>query len=233
LEIAEEEWHVLEEFQGLGRAKGVSALLRRLPHLHPVVAWHAVGRVLPELGGKHAYRALVQTLREHPDPALREAAAYALWQFRDDRAHPLLLAALRDPAEDPRVRGQAAETLGYTTRDARTRRYKETARALVDALGDPSPTVRFWAASALGGMRARAATPALRRLAATDQAVCPGWWRVADEAADALVRITGGTLPERYRTATAGPEPPPPPRRSEQDTSGAATRVRSHPKLST
>ena len=204
MEIAEEEWRALEEVQALGRAKGVPALLRRLPDLHPVVAWHAVGRTLPELGGERAYRALVRLLREHPDPALREAAAYAFWQFRDDRAYPWLLAALRDPAEDPRVRAQAAETLGYTTRDARTRSYKEAARVLVDALSDGSPSVRFWAAFALGSMRARAAVPALRHLATTDEAVCPGWWRVADEAADALVRIAGGTPPDRHPTTAAG-----------------------------
>ena len=91
---------------------------------------------------------------------------------------------------------------GYTTRDARTRRYKETVRALVDALSDPSPTVRFWAAFALGAASARTAVPALQRLAATDEAVCPGWWRVADEAADALVTIAGGSPPERHRAAS-------------------------------
>jgi HEAT repeat protein len=203
LEVPEAEWGTLQELERLGRAKGVPAVLGRLPDLHPVVAWHAVGRTLPELGGERACKALVRTLNDHPDPALREAAAYGLWRFRDDRAHPFLLAALRDPAEDPRVRGQAAETLGYLTCDARTRRYKETARALVDALGDPSPDVRFWAAFALGGMGALAAVPALQRLAATDEAVCSGWWRVADEAGDALVRIAGGSPPERHRTPGA------------------------------
>jgi HEAT repeat protein len=202
LEVSVQDWRALEEIKDLGRAKGVPALLQRLPNLHPVVAWHAVGRTLAELGGEHAYRALATILREHTDPALREAAAYAFWQFSDDRAHPLLLAALRNAAEDPRVRGQAAETLGYTTHDARTRRYKETAESLVDVLDDPSPTVRFWAAFALGTMRARTAVPALQRQSATDEAVCPGWWRVADEAADALVTIAGGVPQERHRTAT-------------------------------
>jgi HEAT repeat protein len=206
LEIAEEEWRALEELQALGRTKGVPALLRRLPNMHPVVAGHAVRRVLPVLGGERAYRALARMLREHPDPAFREAAAYGFWELGDERAQPLLVAALCDPTEDPRVRGQAAETLGCITGDARTRRYKEAVQVLVDALSDASPTVRFWAAFALGGLRARAAVPALQQLATTDEAVCPGWWRVADEAADALAVIVGGPPPpDRHRVATCGP----------------------------
>jgi hypothetical protein len=55
-------------------------------------------------------------------------------------------------------------------------------RILVDALGDPSPEVRFWSAFALGSMRARAALDELRRAslpsrstrhAASRAACCP------------------------------------------------------------
>jgi len=195
-----EQWQILEGIQALGRTKGVPFLLRCLPELPPAAAWHAVGRTLPELGGKRVQRVLVRILRTHSDVRLREAAAYGLWQVGGDDAHYVLVASVSDRTEDPRVRGQAAETLGYITRDRRTRQYREVAHALIDALADASPIVRFWAAFALGSMRARQAVPALRHLATTDQEVCPGWWRVGDEAGDAVISIEGGTPPERRRS---------------------------------
>src|SRR5205823_2574956 len=68
----------------------------------------------------------------------------------------------------------------------------ETVEACARLVEDPSPTIRFWAAYALGqdskaGARARAAA-ALERLL-HDGEVAPGWWSVRREAQASIVGL--------------------------------------------
>jgi HEAT repeat protein len=91
------------------------------------------------------------------------------------------------------VRGQAAEALGNIF-------FWEgggpAVEPLIAALGDSSSEVRFWSAFALGQIRARQALPILGQLAATDDAIVPGWWSVKMEAADAVTTIRYGPMNE-------------------------------------
>ena len=70
---------------------------------------------------------------------------------------------------------------------------------LIAALNGKEPTVRFWCCYASGEMRARSAVSKLRKVALNDEGVCPGWWAVKDEAADAITIIQGGHPPDRVR----------------------------------
>lgn len=157
------------------------------------------------IGGRRANGVLARHLLADPDPGVRESAAYGLGaQFdprTDEAAFKPLLAALENQAELPNVRAQTAESLGNIIgrSDRRARPYRQAQRALTLALEDTAPEVRFWAAFALGEMRSRAALPKLRELASTDAAICPRWWAIKDEAADAIECILTGSWPDIER----------------------------------
>jgi hypothetical protein len=156
--------------------------------------WHFGRR-----GGERAFQALVKLMRQDVDVAVRAQAAYQLHWLFDLRACELLMAVLENRAETARVRAEVAEGIGFLLNlsDRRTRLFKRATRLLIETLRDPAPEVRFWSCYALGTMRARAALPALRELAETDDAICPGWWLVMEEAGDAVGVILGGCWPER------------------------------------
>lgn len=149
--------------------------------------------------------ALCHLLRGAGDEETRYWAAYALLSTHDARGAECLIAAVADTDEAPRVRGQAAEALGVIALSARRGGVATT--PLIEALRDPEPEVRFWAAYALGQIRDRAALPALELVAASDDAVVPGWWSVRKEAADAIAYILHGpegNPSEAASTATNG-----------------------------
>lgn len=148
---------------------------------------------------------LLALLRSAPEARRREAAAWALAFLGPDgerRRTEMVNAfrdALADPGEDPTVRGQAAEglaeTMQFTPRSGRARMpFLRAVFALIGCLEDPSAEVRFWSAFALGRIRAKAALPALRRFAETEEATLAGWWSVREEAADALASVLGDTV---------------------------------------
>ena len=161
---------------------------------------------LRELQGPAARQLLLQLL-DHPDPAVQEPAAYQLAWLHDLRAVEALFDVLQDRHRHPRVVGQAAEAIGVilTFKDRRTTVMRRSTAVLVGMLQDEHPTVRFWACYALGTMRARSALPALRRTARHDTALCRGWWRVSEEAEDAITVIAGGKPPERERVGKEYP----------------------------
>jgi HEAT repeat protein len=138
----------------------------------------AAAQALGGVGGQRALAALSVSVREDPDAAAREAAAYALRWFDGEAATAVLVTVLNDSLEVPRVRATAAESCNH---------YGPSAAMphLIRALRDQSPEVRFWAAFALGQMGAAEALEELERLIATDTAVVEGWWSVKKEAADA------------------------------------------------
>jgi HEAT repeat protein len=184
-------------------------------HAQPLVAalraeraelWRAAAVALSLLESKRAVKPLLELMAHGRATEQREVATYALAfmseALSDVRYAKLISAAfisrLSDPSEAPAVRGQAAEGLGnmHGCGDRRRRAFRKAQQALLDALDDPAPDVRFWACFALGAMRARSALPALRRLAA-DTTLLPGWWTVGEEASDAIDWIEGRESPER------------------------------------
>jgi|GEM_PF-4195564 len=132
---------------------------------------------------------------------LRRKAHYALAHLRDRDARGAegLIACLGDQRELPAIRGLCAEGL-----DVDGPRRRRAVAAALRGLGDASPEVRFWCAFALRAMRVRRALPALRRAAATDDAMLRGWWRVSSEARDAIASIEGWRVrPRRHSGQSA------------------------------
>ena len=124
----------------------------------------------------------------------REAAAYALsWLRRKDRNKVLraLLKIIDDGGEHPAVRAQALEGLGVQMPTRRHKSWAEVERAILSGLSDKAVEVRFWACYAAGTLRMRRALPRLAEMARGDAAICPRWWRVSEEAADAVEWIHG------------------------------------------
>ena len=64
-------------------------------------------------------------------------------------------------------------------------------------LRDPAVEVRFWSIYAAGVLQMTEARPILEEQARTDDAMFENWWRVRDEAADALASWDLGEWPER------------------------------------
>jgi HEAT repeat protein len=131
-------------------------------------------------------RGLERILASGKSVESRRMAAWALGFLSDDHATPALVNALNDRAEDTDVRVYAAEALGHlqpeTGRD-------EALAALLHALTDREPEVRFWAAFALGNLGDERAIPALQRLAERDSEVVPGWWSIQREALESIEQI--------------------------------------------
>jgi hypothetical protein len=153
-------------------------------------------KALANLGGARARRGCIRLVKSAAPKSARYAATYALAFMRDDEAATTLVALVLDHEEDEHIRGQAAEGLDHFGREGAPHR-RIAVRTALRGLDDPSPVVRFWCAFALGAMEYRPAIPALRRLASGDKAVCPGWWRVCDEASDAIDLMEGRDPPER------------------------------------
>lgn len=183
----------------LARLRGILQTIHRAKQ--PQLEKHTIDLFgLRELRGPTARRLLIEILG-HPAPAIQEPAAYQLAWLHDLQAVEPLLHVLQDHQRHARVRGQAAEAIGVILGhgDRRTIVMRRSAAVLVAALDDESPVVRFWACYSLGSMRARSALRALRRIAHDDRTLCPGWWRVGEEAQDAITIINGGQPPQRER----------------------------------
>jgi HEAT repeat protein len=179
----------------LGRRRdkrSVWALLSAFGDARSEVFWEAA-KALASTRSRHALRPLAAALAGEQDHEKRKAAAYALGWLGDVRAVEPLLERFADTAEDPSVRGQAAESLGYVLEYLRmqARPDREAVDALIAALRDPSAEVRFWAAFALGHTHDQRAIPELERLAETDHELVPRWWAVSKEARDAIASISG------------------------------------------
>ena len=160
--------------------------------------WEAA-RALSNVQCRRAYKRLRSVIHGHPDTRCREEACHILAFAFDPflwKAFLQIYAAENYPVA---VRAQAAEglanLLGYV--DRHSRRYRQTLALLLRGLRDPAPEIRFWTCFALGNMRATEALPELQRLLEEDEAYCPGWWYVRDEASDAICLIQGDPWPDR------------------------------------
>ena len=119
----------------------------------------------------------------------REAAAYALsWMLRLNNNAPLkaLIECVNNQDQNSIVRGQALEGLGIHAPSQRNALWRNIEKAVLQSLNDVSPEVRFWACYTAGTLRIRRALPLLRKLVSEDNAMCPNWWKVSEEAADAV-----------------------------------------------
>jgi len=130
----------------------------------------------PELEGD-VVKDLVRATREDPNWRVRFLGVETLFYFENPAAMQAILAAmLEDPDED--IRSYCARMLGFRTNPRAT-------NALIRALADDDPFVRYYAARALGNLDADKSAGAIKGL--YDD---PERW-VADEARKAVARIAG------------------------------------------
>jgi len=137
---------------------------------------------------------IIAILNEAQSAHNREAAAYALsWAFgrRDQKPLEALLATFDKVGESPGVRGQALEGFGLQHPSRRNRLWSGIEAAILRGLADEATEVRFWACYAAGELQVKSALPKLQELAENDTEICLNWWRVSEEAADAIEWIHG------------------------------------------
>ena len=141
---------------------------------------------------------IVEILRHAPDVHNRAAAAYTLsWLYhRQPRydsklAVAALLEAFSKPGEHEEVRAQALEGFALQTPKRGTVLWLRVKKAILAALDEDSVEIRFWACYAAGNTRLPSALPLLRELAENDTRIYRGWWRVSEEAADAIEWVYG------------------------------------------
>lgn len=136
-----------------------------LQHADASVRHDALLRLRSDRSGVAA-AAIIPVLRGDPDDDVRAHAALVLGDCGVDvpEACELLLAILTDTASSANLRGHAAEGLnGFD--DPRV------TPALIEALRDPAPEVRYDAAFALSARRATEALPALEAAAAVEHSM--------------------------------------------------------------
>jgi HEAT repeat protein len=164
--------------QGLAPGIGVNplgALLDAVKDKNAGVRRAAVGSLGNVALSSRAADAIIALMKNDPESDVREAAAAALANSRDPRAHDLFVAALG--AADQPVRNTAVQMLGIL-RDARA------VGPLVGLLADKEPVMRMHAASSLAQiMDERAVAPLIQSIADIDP-------RVRNTAMDALGKIT-------------------------------------------
>jgi HEAT repeat protein len=137
------------------------------------------------LGTRRATRLYLRRIRTSTNSQCRQAAIDALRFLGDRRAEPGLAHVLRTD-QCSETRALAAEALSYVHRGRRS------VRALLQALPDPSPNVRWWILSTLGGIpRLDQSTLAIIRRYLSDHAIATGFAdressTVADSAKSAL-----------------------------------------------
>ncbi len=135
---------------------------------------------------------LSEILKTAANPHNKQAAAYALsWLEKNNEALDALISALLAVGLPESVRGQAAEGIGEhkPRKNHKLRQKAET--AILAALKDESPEVRFWSCFAAGKIKLREALPLLHQIKDEDKSVNPGWWYVSEEAEDAIEWIHG------------------------------------------
>jgi hypothetical protein len=143
---------------------------------------------------------IISVLNEAENAHNREAAAYALsWVLGRRNQKPLeaLLATFDKIEESSSVRGQALEGIGLQRPTKRNRLWNQIEAAILRGLSDQSVDVRFWACYAAGTLQLKNALLKLQELAEADFEIYSNWWRVSDEAADAIEWIHGRETPVR------------------------------------
>jgi HEAT repeat protein len=152
---------------------------------------------------------IIAILNESQNAHNREAAAYALsWVLgrRNQKPLEVLLATFDKVGESASVRAQALEGFGLQRPTKRNRLRSRVEAAILRGLADESTEVRFWACYAAGTLQVKSALPKLQDLTERDFTICPNWWPVSEEAADAIEwihgRETASRLPMSRRSVT-------------------------------
>ncbi len=174
------------------------ALIRRL-----TLTLGAPRRSLPRRQIDRVFAVLARGLRADPDAAVREAIAYALTFWFERRSPRVLVPVLLDTSEATAVRAQAAEGIGNVLQCRRLTavEHERIAAAMRIGLNDASVEVRFWCLYAVGNLRMAELRPLVEHRRDTDTSLCPHWWRVCDEASDALAYWDTGQWPDLDRRA--------------------------------
>ncbi len=154
----------------------------------PDFVWHAA-MAIGHRGNNKATMPLLDFLRRSDNLDSRRDVIYALRCLQDPRAVSDLLRILGDQREHPILRDWAAEALSVFIKKLRDR----IVPALIEALNDPFPGVRWTAAWALAQSGDKRAIPALQaRLG--DKDAPPGNTTVGEEAREALARLRSKLL---------------------------------------
>lgn len=146
---------------------------------------------------------IIEALNDAKDVPNRVAVVYTLsWLRRKDNREVLqaLINIAGDAGENPAVRGQAFEGLGVQRSSQRHKSWRDIERVILAGLRDREVEVRFWACYAAGSLRMKSALPQLQELKENDSALYPNWWRLSEEAADAIEWIFGRSTEARMRT---------------------------------
>ena len=146
----------------------------------------ASANALSVIRTRQTRRGLERILASGRSAEARKRAAWALGFLNDDHATPALIRTLGDRHEETDVRAFAAEALGHMAPETR---HDEALAALLYALTDRAPEIRFWAAFALGNLGDERAIPSLQRLADSDSESVTGWWSIRKEALDSIEQI--------------------------------------------
>jgi HEAT repeat protein len=143
--------------------------------------------------------ALLQFVKSKHPPFKRELALYAFAWMHNPQLTETFIQILTDTSEAENIRAQAAEALGMLSDNgsAQSDVYQKSEQALLESSYDPSPAVRFWCCYGLGELRSQLAIERLKTMRSQDQALCPNWWYICEEAEDALARIAGHSGVER------------------------------------
>ncbi|MDT4966331.1 MAG: hypothetical protein QOJ64_1068 [Acidobacteriota bacterium] len=147
---------------------------------------------------------VIEILREAEGVHNRVAAAYAVsWmcgkypKSHSTLAAAALLEAFNNPTEDVAVKAQALEGFASQTPRRGTKLWREVEAAILSALSEESVEIRFWACYAAGSIKLRSALPKLKELSEQDTRVYRGWWRVSEEAEDAIEWVHGRKTEDR------------------------------------
>lgn len=156
-------------------------------------------------------RELMDAMKTGRTDANREAATYALGciigydaKRRLGEVVTALSTRATDPDEVPTIRGQAFEGIGMCGLTKRHRIWEKTVDVVRQGLRDQDATVCFWACYAAGSSRMMELEEELLSLAQKDKRVCPHWWYIADEAADAAGKLHDRKPPDRVPVKVAG-----------------------------
>lgn len=131
---------------------------------------------------KWALPEVKKRLRTCTDPEKRALFAWTLAAYPDDREAENLLREVMATDRDANVREHAIEAAGAFGSG-------EVVKALLTALETGSPRERFWSLYSLGNL-ARPETANAVRKYLRDKTLIPGFGTIADEARQALAKIT-------------------------------------------
>jgi len=166
-------------------------LVRRLTARDDAKRW-AAASMLAQSADERTLRRVERVLEGKAPERGRVAAAYVLGFSGESAAASVLARRLSDRDESPAVRAHAAEALGHLLQFEPV--LAESRSAIVVALADPEPEVRFWCAFAAGALELQESRPRLDRLL-DDDALLEGWWTVGQEAEWALRCLDGEDHP--------------------------------------